>query len=722
MLAPLRRCSASLPRALSCAAIARPALRSAPLSTPRFVVSQSKLAPILSVRSFQLSARLSEAAAAEAPAQEPLITQFADLEAKGLVHPNIIRSITAMGIETMTDVQSQSINEALRGSDMIAQAKTGTGKTIGFLLPMLQRIIAANPELAQAQRAPQSSHYSRRYQQHQRFSQTPPDIQAIVISPTRELAEQIAVEARKLTARTGVIVQTAVGGTKKREGLMKIKREGCHVLVATPGRLHDLLSDPYSGVKAPNLKYFVMDEADRLLDAGFFEELTNIQAQLPAREEVDRQTLMFSATVPKEVIRLVRQTLKPGFQFVRTVKEDEEPTHHRVPQKAVVAPLRNSHTVLLELIQKNLELNRQGEGRPFKAIVYINTLKDVKVYFDLFMKLRRELRPASVYGIHSQMEQGSRQRAADSFRADETAILFSSDVTARGMDFPNVTHVIQMGLPKQREDYIHRVGRTGRAGKEGEGWLIIPTFERRELRHKLKDLPIQADTSLATAQAGVETEGLAPEVAAYRETIKNAFQMVDPDNVTASFLSMIGGFSPAAGAKQDMIYEMNDLAIHTWGLPEPPFIGPSMAQKLGLNRLDGINTAGNRMRSATHREIDYDPNDPFGLKTPTAAPGSTGSAYGRGRSGGYGGDRRGGGGFGGDRRGGGGFGGDRRGGGGFGGDRRGGDRRGGGGFGGDRRGGGGFGGGFGGERRTGQGVGGDRRGGGSFGGDRFNRY
>jgi superfamily II DNA/RNA helicase len=178
----------------------------------------------------------------------------------------------------------------------IAQARTGTGKTLGFLIPVIQRIVQADPKLAEKVRG-----YKRARAD---------DIRAIVISPTRELAEQIAVEAKKVTSGTGLVVQTAVGGTMKRAMLQKTLREGCHLLIGTPGRLNDILSDPYSGIKCPNLNALVMDEADRLLDEGFTKEIQQIKEYLPDPEVTERQNLMFSATVPREVVTLVRQTLR----------------------------------------------------------------------------------------------------------------------------------------------------------------------------------------------------------------------------------------------------------------------------------------------------------------------------------------------------------------------------------------------------------------------------
>lgn len=251
------------------------------------------------------------------------VTRFKELGERQMVCPTVVRTLTEdMGLETMTQVQSLTINETLKGGDVLAQARTGTGKTLAFLIPVLQNIINYDPKLEKrGYRQPRTS---------------PDDIRAIIISPTRELAEQIAVEAKKLTRNTGVIVQTAVGGTQKSLGLRAIKTQGCHIMVGTPGRINDILSDPYSQVRAPDLSAFVLDEADRLLDQGFAPEIEAIQKLLPDRKDVDRQTLLFSATVPTEVVQIVRQMAKPDFSFVRTVQEGEQQTHEKVPQKLAV--------------------------------------------------------------------------------------------------------------------------------------------------------------------------------------------------------------------------------------------------------------------------------------------------------------------------------------------------------------------------------------------------
>lgn len=460
----------------------------------------------------------------------------------------------------------------------LAQARTGTGKTLAFLIPTLQNIINYDPSLEQ---------------QGRRGSST--DIRAIIISPTRELAEQIAVEAKKLTRNTGVIVQTAVGGSSKAAGLRAIKMRGCHILVGTPGRLNDLLSDPYSQVRAPNLSALVLDEADRLLDQGFAPEIRSIQDLLPRRSEVDRQTLLYSATVPQEVMQIVRQTMKRNFKIVRTVQEGEAQTHERVAQKLVhVGGSENLMPALVELCQR--ELSHEG-GRPFKAIVYFGATAEVSLAAAIMRNLKSSgtsmfhehpLSPAKIIEMHAKLTQDQRTHAANAFRKATSAIMLSSDVTARGMDFPNVTHVLQMGLPPSEEQYVHRIGRTARAGQEGEGWLFINDLETREARFKLKGMPLQPDKSLETAKVDMSREAQLPEHAAATLTqVGEATRMAPRALKVAAYMANLGLYNWVPD-KQKVVDTMNNRARFGWGMEKPPNVSPGLAVKLGLRRVQGL--------------------------------------------------------------------------------------------------------------------------------------
>ncbi|KAK0101966.1 hypothetical protein ONS95_001225 [Cadophora gregata] len=627
------------------------------------------------------------------------VTKFQELIDYNMVHPNVVEQITKkMGHHTMTDVQSLTINQGLQGTDIVAQARTGTGKTLGFLIPTIQNILRKSPELAIRKR------YSRA-----RAS----DIRAIIISPTRELAEQIAVEADKLCYGTDLRVQVAVGGNSKRAMLQKTLREGCHILVGTPGRLQDLLSDEYSGVRAPNLTTLVLDEADRLLDQGFSKEVDAIQDLLPDRNDVDRQTLLFSATMPREVMRLVRQTLKPNFHFVQAVKEGDLATHDKVPQHIVVTPgMENFMPVLLELSKREIakaeEAKKTGaEVRPFKAIVYFSSTSNVILSSDIFQNLKgsgsglfgqHPLYPAQISEMHGQLSQQQRTYVSDRFRRAKSAIMFSTDVTARGMDFPGVTHVIQIGLPPNREQYIHRIGRTGRGDKTGDGFIIVDESTLGEARNMLRGLPIVPDKSLETGQVDMTKDAQLPQsIAETLSQVAEGTKYASRRTKEAAYMGALGQIRGRGG--NAIVKALNQMTRYGWGFENPPPISPSLASKLGISRAPGINIG--------HRERDDNEDDFRGRDG-----GRNGGFGGRdgGRSGGFGG--RDGGrsdGFGGrDGERSGGFGGDRGGrSGGFGEGRSGG-------FGGDR---GGRGGGFGGDRgRRGGGYGSDRRSGGDRGG------
>lgn len=456
----------------------------------------------------------------------------------------------------------------------VAQAKTGTGKTLAFLVPVIQRLIASQPELA-----------SRRSGVRARSD----DIRAIVLSPTRELAEQIGVEAKKLCKGTGVVVQTAVGGTLKNQMLRKTRIEGCHLLIATPGRLHDLLSDRSSGIDAPNLAALVLDEADRMLDVGFKTELEGILNFLPHPVEVPRQTLLYSATIPKNVVSIARKFINPtNFEFVQTVRADEVPTHERVPQ--FIVPCRgfeNLPPTLLELIRRELHKTLENpEKLPFKAIVFLPTTATVQVYATIFRRLKYQDRQMPrIFDIHSKLSQSARTRSADNFRQATSAILFSSDVSARGMDFPNVTHVIQVHLPQDRDLYIHRIGRTGRAGKQGEAYLLAADVEIPAARSRLPGLPIKRCTDLECAVMEVGRSDDLPQVI---EDIKDAAEKVPYEVVKETYTSLLGNAIRDVD-KQDVVYELNSLVKYIFGLDQPPTVSVKLASNLGRN-IKGLRT------------------------------------------------------------------------------------------------------------------------------------
>jgi ATP-dependent RNA helicase MSS116, mitochondrial len=443
------------------------------------------------------------------------------------------------------------------------------------------------------------------------------DIRAIILSPTRELAEQIGVEAKRLAQNTGIVVQTAVGGTRKRESLMQMHRQGCDVLVATPGRLHDLLSDSNAGVAAPKLQAFVLDEADRMLDVGFSDAIKDIMEYLPSRTEVERQTLLFSATIPRNVIHLAKSMVRPdNFEFVQTIKPDEVATHERVPQHLVkVEGLENVFPAIMEIAER---AQKESPEMPFKAIVFFSNTASVQFASEVFRDTTMRRSGVHIYEIHSRRNQGQRTRAADSFRRARSAILFSSDVTARGMDFPNVTDVIQVGLPPDRDQYIHRVGRTGRAGNSGNGWLLLTEEEIPEARARLPGLPIKPTTVIESARykEGSEESPSSP-AASYFKEIKSAYASLPKDLFNAVYLAYLGQKFGRNFQAADAINILNKWALEGMGWTETPHVPQRIAQLRGLAGIPGLRTGNSR---------EHDDSEGF-----SSRPGfSRGDSFGRG--------------------------------------------------------------------------------------------
>lgn len=381
--------------------------------------------------------------------------------------------------------------------------------------------------------------------------------------------------------------------------LNKTLREGCHLLVGTPGRLQDLLGDEYSGIRAPNLTTLVLDEADRLLDDGFSKDIEAIMDLLPNREHVDRQTLLFSATMPREVMHLVRHTLKPDFEFVQAVKEGDVATHEKVPQKIVITPgLENFMPALLELAKREIARFESGEEgtKPFKAIVYFSSTANVILAHDIFAGLRaggglfgtHPLHPAGVSIMHSGLTQDQRTRISDRFRRATSALLFSTDVTARGLDFPNVSHVIQIGLPPSQEQYIHRIGRTGRGDKTGEGFIMVDQSQLQVARKMLRGLPIIPDKSLECAAVDMTKDAQLPKsVAESLSQVGESTKMVSRDVKVKAYMGYLSSIKRSNPA--EAINALNQWTRYGWGFEQPPMIAPLVAQKLGLARVPGVN-------------------------------------------------------------------------------------------------------------------------------------
>lgn len=520
------------------------------------------------------------------------------------------------------------------------QAKTGTGKTFAFLLPVIQRIRATT--------IPLKPHVRVNF----RAGETNADVRAIIISPTRELAQQIEVDAKFLTRGTGIITQLAVGGSGKSQSLASIRGTGCHILVATPGRLHDILSDPQADISTENLETLVLDEADHLLDQGFAEAIYDIIKLLPSRDAPvgntgkPRQTLLFSATIPDKVLNMAKKTMRYGHKFLQMVEKGEAATHEKVQQNLIrCRGLENQLPALVELLKREIAAVANSEGtenplQPFKAIIFFTAVRPVMLFSAALRNLNRghgeggsmrPFHPAGIYEIHSRLTQAGRTRAAEHFRRVKSGILISSDVTARGMDFPGVTHVIQMGAPKSIETYIHRIGRTARGDRSGEGYLFLSEMEYPDAMRELRKLPLEPNDSLVTAGIDLGAEQELPKHASeILASVSEANKQIDPYEMKDTYMSLIGCYGHIK--KPLLASSLNRLATLGWGLPSPPEVSRVLASKLGIESHQGFHVSTSSRNEANSEESD---RPSYGGRGGRGGRGGFGGRGGRGGRGGF---------------------------------------------------------------------------------------
>ncbi|MCM5680202.1 DEAD/DEAH box helicase [Schlegelella sp. S2-27] len=354
------------------------------------------------------------------------------------LNPAILQAVEAAGYTEPTDVQARAIPLALEGRDLMVSSSTGSGKTAAFVLPALQRILAARGDNAK-RREKGVVHGPR----------------ILVLAPTRELAMQVA-KAFVTYGRDvqGLRVTTVVGGVPYAAQL-KALRGPLDVLIATPGRLLDHLGT--GAAVLDNVEMLVLDEADRMLDMGFIDDITAIAETVPA----GRQTVMFSATFAGHVGGLA-QRLTRDPQRIDVASHTD--THANIEQRLHWADSISHKNSLLESILAERGLDQ--------AVVFTSTQRDADWLADRLAEMGH-----AVAALHGGMPQGRRNRVLQGLRQRQLRVLVATDVAARGIDVPTITHVINYGLPMKAEDYVHRIGRTGRAGRDG---LAITLAERRD--------------------------------------------------------------------------------------------------------------------------------------------------------------------------------------------------------------------------------------------------
>ena len=348
----------------------------------------------------------------------------------GVAEP-LCRALIARNYDTPTPIQARAIPALLERRDILGVAQTGTGKTAAFALPILQ--LLGSPDGRKGPRA-------------------------LVLAPTRELAIQIADDFTAYGANTKLRLAVIFGGVSQHHQVNKLRR-GVDIIVATPGRLLDLMSQGH--IRLGDIDHLVLDEADRMLDMGFIRDIRKIVAALPR----ERQSLLFSATMPAEVERLAKNML-------------HKPTRIDIaPEAVTLAAIRQSVHFVDARAKFGLLRDLMADNRLSRVIVFTRTKHRAN-------KVTENLVKAGIAAevIHGNKSQGARQRALESFRRGSARVLVATDIAARGIDVAEVTHVINFELPNEPESYVHRIGRTARAGAEGTALSFCDASEYAFLR------------------------------------------------------------------------------------------------------------------------------------------------------------------------------------------------------------------------------------------------
>ena len=364
---------------------------------------------------------------------------------------HLLTNIDLAGYKVPTPVQKYSIPIVMSGRDLMACAQTGSGKTGGFLFPILSQAYQTGPAAA----TPQQSGFAR---QRKAYPTT------LILAPTRELTSQIHDEARKFAYRSWVRPCVVYGGADIGSQLRQIER-GCDLLVATPGRLVDLIER--GRISLANIKYLVLDEADRMLDMGFEPQIRRIVEGEDMPQTNNRQTLMFSATFPRDIQMLARDFLRE-YIFLSVGRVGS--TSENITQKIEYVEDIDKRSVLLDI------LHTHGVGL---TLIFVETKRMADSLSEFL--INQGFPATSIHGDRTQRE---RERALEMFRTGRCPILVATAVAARGLDIPNVKHVINYDLPTDIDDYVHRIGRTGRAGNTG----ISTAFFNRGNRGVVRDL------------------------------------------------------------------------------------------------------------------------------------------------------------------------------------------------------------------------------------------
>ncbi|KAJ6117728.1 P-loop containing nucleoside triphosphate hydrolase protein [Penicillium capsulatum] len=489
--------------------------------------------------------------------QDPVINDGAQPYSSmvGKLHPSLLQALNVMGFEFMTPVQKRVLTELSYTEDCLVQAKTGTGKTLAFLLPVLHNLLTSPSPPPRKQTA------------------------ILVITPTRELAQQIAKSCDQLTSQLAKPLEChiAVGGTARASALSRFKNGAPSILVATPGRLKDYLSEADTAQRLANIQTLILDEADTMLETGFLADIKQILKLIPSKKS-GWQGMCFSATVPPRVKDVISVVLKSGYTSISTIEKNETPTHEKVPQYSMIIPsVADTFTTLASLLQLESKNNS-------KIIVFGVTANMVALTATAFS---RGLTSLPVFEIHSRLSQNARTRTTAQFKEATAGILFASDVVGRGMDFPRVDLVCQVGLPASADQYVHRVGRTARAGNDGRAIILLTEAESFFMKSN-RHLPIQPHPDADAIHAGA---------ASCADAVTQVMYSIDEETKQRAYSSFIGFFAgsgllkPLRLDKSGLVQLANQLAIQAMACPEPPAMEKKVIGKMGLKGVPGFRYA-----------------------------------------------------------------------------------------------------------------------------------
>ncbi|THF83864.1 DEAD/DEAH box helicase [Cohnella fermenti] len=418
------------------------------------------------------------------------------------LEPDVLQAITDLGYEEPTPIQAHAIPVALSGRDMIGQAQTGTGKTAAFGIPLVSKIAPSEDRIV-----------------------------TLIMTPTRELAIQVAEEIEKLGRTKGIRSLPIYGGQDIGRQIRGLKRRP-QIIIGTPGRLLDHINR--KTIRLDDVQTVVLDEADEMLDMGFMEDITSILSLVPE----ERQTLLFSATMPTNIQKLAQQFLKNPEHISMIPKT--QTTNKNIQQFYIEVQERMKFDGLCRLLDME---------PPELAIIFGRTKRRVAELSEALMK-----RGYAADGLHGDLSQNQRDAVMRKFRDGSIDVLVATDVAARGLDISGVTHVINFDLPQDPESYVHRIGRTGRAGKEGTSWTFVTPRETDHLhfiekitRHRIskKALPTLSEAmegkQRVIAERIIEAVGNEEDTNAYKWVAAQLLEQYDSVQLLAAAMKLLTG-------------------------------------------------------------------------------------------------------------------------------------------------------------------------------------